>query len=163
MQTRPVGQQYFAVVQSSLAKAGITVKPGAIPRGDYYKVVFDPKNELTGEFGNTGWGPDWPNAFTVIEPAVHGCRWLGPLEGPTIRRSRPRSRTQPRPLIGPQQAAKWQALNKQAVQQGWIIPTFFGYAQNLAGTKVGPIYRWPGASSWPYSVMGVAPVRLKPT
>lgn len=150
----PVGQQYFAVVQSSLAKAGITVNPGAIPPGDYYKVVFDPDNELTGEFGNTGWGPDWPNAYTIIAPLytdvggwnlskVHDEAFEAKIKDAVTTLDRA------------EQATKWQALNKESVQKGWIVPTFFGFSQTLAGTKVGPIYRWPGAGSWPYGIMGV--------
>ena len=49
---------------SSLAKAGITVKPNPIEPGQYYGVVFDP--EKAHELINAGWGPDWPNASTVI-------------------------------------------------------------------------------------------------
>ena len=52
-----------------------------------------------------------------------------------------------------EQAAKWQALNKTAVEQGFIIPNVFGYAQNIAGTKVSAVdglYKWPAYGSWPY-------------
>jgi peptide/nickel transport system substrate-binding protein len=153
---RAPAPEYFAVVQSSLARAGITVNPGAIPPGDYYKVVFDPKNELTGEFGNTGWGPDWPNAYTVINPLftdVGGWN-LSKVHDATFEAA---IKDAAATLDRAAQAAKWQALNKQATEQGWIVPTFFGKAQYVAGSKVGPIYRWPGASSWPYSVMGVLP------
>jgi len=37
----------------------------------------------------------------------------------------------------------------------YVIPTFFGLSQTLAGTKVGPIYRWAAYGSWPYGVMYV--------
>ncbi len=150
----PVGQQYFAVVQSSLARAGITVNPGAIPPGDYYKVVFDPDNELTGEFGNTGWGPDWPNAYTVLAPLFTE---IGGWDLSKVKDAAYEAelKTIVETLDRGEQAAKWQALNKKVVQSGWIIPTFFGRSYTLAGTKVGPIYRWPGAGSWPYGIMGV--------
>jgi peptide/nickel transport system substrate-binding protein len=55
------------------------------------------------------------------------------------------------------QAALWQALNKQGSEQVYIIPTFFGLSQTIAGTKVGPIYRWPAYGSWPYGEMYVKP------
>ena len=150
----PVGQQYFAVVQDALGKAGITVNPGAIPPGDYYKVVFDPDNELTGEFGNTGWGPDWPNAYTVIAPLytdIGGWNLSKVPAGPFNDKIKAAVETP----VGPDQSAQWQALNAEAVKAGWIVPTFFGRSQTLAGTKVGPIYRWPGAGSWPYGIMYV--------
>ena len=44
----------------------VTVTPNPIERGKYYSVVFDPKK--AGDFGTGGWGPDWPNASTVIPP-----------------------------------------------------------------------------------------------
>jgi peptide/nickel transport system substrate-binding protein len=151
----PVGNQYFAIVQDSLGKAGITVTPGAIPPGDYYKVVFDPKNDQTGEFGNTGWGPDWPNGSTVLAPLYTevGGWDLSKVDDKAFNAA-------VQDAIGTtdraQQATKWQALDKQAVQAGWIVPTFFGRSQYIAGPKVGPIYRWPGAGSWPYAIMYVA-------
>ena len=154
----PVGQQYFAVVQDSLGKAGITVNPGAIPPGDYYKVVFDPKNELTGEAGNTGWGPDWPNAYTVIAPLYTevGGWDLSKVEDKAFQA---KIKDAVETLDRAQQATKWQALNKEAVQKGWIVPTFFGKSQTMVGTKIGtvtgPIYRWPGQGSLPYGVIGV--------
>jgi hypothetical protein len=37
----------------------------------------------------------------------------------------------------------------------WVLPTFFGLSQTLAGKGVGPIYRWPAYGSWPYGQMGV--------
>ena len=55
-----------------------------------------------------------------------------------------------------EQATKWQALNKTAVDNVWIIPTFFGIAQNMAGTKVGNLYRWPAYGSWPYGELYVS-------
>jgi peptide/nickel transport system substrate-binding protein len=150
----PVGNQAFAIVQDSLGKAGFTVNPGPIPPGDYYKVVFDPKNELTGELGTGGWGPDWPNGSTVIPPLftevggwdlskVDDAAYNAAVQdalGTTDRAA---------------QATKWQALDKQAMQQGWAIPTFFGRSQTIAGDKLGPIYRWPAYGSWPYGQMYV--------
>jgi len=33
----------------------------------------------------------------------------------------------------------------------FVIPTFFGLAQTMAGTGVGNLYRWAPYSSWPYA------------
>jgi len=49
------------------------------------------------------------------------------------------------------QAAAWQDLNKQAVEEAYVIPTFFGLAQNIAGDHVGSLYRWAAYGSWPYA------------
>ena len=48
------------------AKAGIKVKPNPIEAGQYYSIVFDP--DKAGDLMCAGWGPDWPNASTVIPP-----------------------------------------------------------------------------------------------
>ena len=37
----------------------------------------------------------------------------------------------------------------------WVIPTFFGLAQNIAGTNVGNLYRWSAYGSWPYAQLYV--------
>jgi peptide/nickel transport system substrate-binding protein len=151
-----VGQLHFAALQASLAKAGITVNPGSLPPGDYYTIVFDPENEQTGEFGNTGWGPDFPNAATVIAPLYTqlGGWDLSQVEDEAYEDKIADALAT---LDRAEQATKWQALDKEAVQKAWIIPTFFTYSQNLTGGKVGPIYRWPAYGSWPYAIMYVTP------
>jgi peptide/nickel transport system substrate-binding protein len=151
-----VAELHFAALQASLAKAGITVNPGALPAGDYYKIVFDPENEQTGDFGNTGWGPDFPNATTVIAPLY---TQLGGWDLSQVEDDAYEAKIQEAnaTLDRDAQAKLWQALDKEAVQKAWIIPTFFTYSQNLSGGKVGPIYRWPAYGSWPYGIMYVTP------
>jgi peptide/nickel transport system substrate-binding protein len=151
-----VSQLHFAALQSSLAEAGITVNPGSLPPGDYYNIVFDPDNEQTGEFGNTGWGPDFPNAATVIAPLY---TQLGGWDLSQVEDEAYEDKIQDAlaTLDRQEQALKWQALDKEAVEKAWIIPTFFTYSQNLAGGSVGPIYRWPAYGSWPYAIMYVTP------
>jgi len=159
----PVGAQYFAVVQESLQEAGFTIEPGPIPSGDYYNTVFDPDNPLTGEFGNAGWGPDWPNASTIIAPlyTVVGGWDLSQVDDPAFNAAVEDALTT---LDRAEQATKWQALDKEAMLNVWNIPTFFGRSQTIAGTKLGAvttadltagsgIYRWPAYGSWPYGAM----------
>lgn len=149
-----VSQLHFAALQESLARAGITVNPGSLPPGDYYNIVFDPDNEQTGEFGNNGWGPDFPNAATVIAPLYTqlGGWDISQVEDEAFQAGIDDALAT---LDRAEQAKKWQALDKQAILNAWIIPTFFGYSQNMAGGKVGPIYRWPAYGSWPYAIMYV--------
>ena len=151
-----VAQLHFAALQSSLAEAGITVNPGSLPPGDYYNIVFDPDNEQTGDFGNTGWGPDFPNAATVIAPLY---TQVGGWDLSQVEDEEFEAKIQDAlaTLDRQEQALKWQALDKEAVEKAWIIPTFFGYSQNLTGGQVGPIYRWPAYGSWPYGIMYVNP------
>ncbi|GMA86055.1 hypothetical protein GCM10025868_13050 [Angustibacter aerolatus] len=49
----------------------------------------------------------------------------------------------------------WKALDKEAVQQAWVLPTRFGREQRLAGSKVGSasgpdgkVYLWAPYGSW---------------
>jgi len=37
----------------------------------------------------------------------------------------------------------------------FAIPTFFELAQNIGGTNVGNLYRWPAYGSWPYAALYV--------
>ena len=159
----PVGAQHFAALQASLEEAGFTIEPGPIPPADYYNTVFDPDNPLTGDFGNAGWGPDWPNASTIIAPLYTqvGGWDLSQVDDEAYNAAVDDALTT---LDRAEQATKWQALDKEAALKAWTIPTFFGRSQTIAGTKVGAVttgdlaagaglYRWPAYGSWPYGVL----------
>ena len=148
----PTNNKTAAIIISSLGKAGITVTPNPIEPGQYYSVVFDPQKGH--EFGTGGWGADWPNASTVIPPLFtqKGGWDLSQLDDATVNQAVEKAQTE---LDRAKQATMWQDLNKEASQNMWVIPTFFGLSQTLAGTKVGPVYRWPAYGSWPYGQMYV--------
>jgi peptide/nickel transport system substrate-binding protein len=150
----PTNQKTAAIVISSLGKAGFTVTPNPIEPGKYYSVVFNPANP--GQFGTGGWGADWPNASTVIPPLFtqKGGWDLSQLDDKDLNAKVQAAQIE---LDRTKQAALWQALNKQGSEQVYVIPTFFGLSQTIAGTKVGPIYRWPAYGSWPYGEMYVKP------
>lgn len=160
--TSAIGQQVAASIQNSL----INVKDadGASMfkinlfgvSSAYYSYVLNP--ETQDEFGGAGWGADWPNASTVIGPL------FTPEGGWDISRTDKDSTpdfyadiqdaltTTDRTA----QAQKWQALNTEASKEAYIIPTFFGLAQNIAGDKVGGLYRWAAYGSWPYAQLYAA-------
>ncbi len=148
----PTNQKTAAIVIESLGKAGITVTPAPLEPGQYYSIVFDP--EKAGDFGTGGWGADWPNASTVIPPLFtqEGGWDLSQVEDADFNAAVKAAQAE---LDRGKQATMWQALNKQAAEEMWVIPTFFGLSQTLAGGKVGPVYRWPAYGSWPYGQMGV--------
>jgi peptide/nickel transport system substrate-binding protein len=114
--------------------------------------VFDP--EKSGDFGTGGWGADWPNASTVIPPLFtqKGGWDLAQLDDPAVNAAVDAANAE---LDRAKQASMWQALNKQSAEEMWHIPTFFGLSQTIAGTKVGPVYRWSAYGSWPYGEMYV--------
>jgi peptide/nickel transport system substrate-binding protein len=148
----PTNQKTAAIIIDSLGKAGITVKPAPLEPGKYYSIVFDP--EKSGDFGTGGWGADWPNASTVIPPLFtqKGGWDLAQLDDPKVNAAVDAANAE---LDRTKQAGLWQAINKQSAEEMWHIPTFFGLSQTIAGTKVGPIYRWSAYGSWPYGEMYV--------
>jgi peptide/nickel transport system substrate-binding protein len=148
----PVNDKAAAIVKSSLERVGFKVEPNPLEPGSYYSVVFDPDKKH--EFGTGGWGPDWPNASTVIPPLfTHEGGWdLSEVEDKDFNARVKDAQTE---LDRDAQAAKWQELNKFAVEQAWIIPTRFNLTQVIAGTKVQPTYQWAPYSSWPYAEMYV--------
>jgi peptide/nickel transport system substrate-binding protein len=139
-----------AIWVESLKRAGITVKPNPIEAGQYYGVVFDNPNEVMGG----GWGPDWPNASTVIPPlyTVEGGWDLSRVDDKAFNEKVQAASVE---LDRAKQATMWQELNKEAAKNMWVIPLRFGRDQRMAGSKVGPIYSWPAYGSWPYAEMYV--------
>ena len=135
-----------AIWVESLARAGITVKPNPIERGQYYGVVFENGNEImTG-----GWGPDWPNASTVLPPLfVQGWN-LSRVDDKAFAEKVSAASVE---LDRDTQATMWHELSKEAAQKMWVVPTRFGRDQRLAGTKVGPIFSWSAYGSYPYPIM----------
>ena len=147
----PANQRAARVVIDALARAGISVT--FEPIGSCFGCGFDVTD---GDFGSTGWGADWPNASTVIPQlfTASGDWNLSNVDDAAFTAAVNDAMST---LDRAEQATKWQALNRQTVENAWLIPTFFGRTHRLAGTRVGPIYLWPAYSSWPYREMFVTP------
>lgn len=150
----PVGDKSAAIIVASLGLAGITVTPNPIERGKYYSVVFDP--EQSGEFGTGGWGPDWPNASTVIPPLFtqEGGWDLSQVDDADFNARVKAAQVE---TDRAKQATMWQALNTETMQNVWVIPSFFGLQQFMMGTKLatdhgpdGGFYLWGPYGSNPY-------------
>jgi peptide/nickel transport system substrate-binding protein len=144
----PVRDQEAAIVVSSLARAGINVTANPIPGGQYYGIVFD--DEQAHQFGWAGWGPDWPNASTIISPLFTDAG------GWNISRVQDQdfvdAVTDALTTLDPaEQAKKWQDLNKLAMERMYVIPTTFGTTQVIAGTGISPTYQWAPYGSWAYA------------
>ena len=150
----PTGQKGAAIVIASLGLAGIKVTPAPLERGKYYSIIFDPKK--AGDFGAAGWGADWPNASTVIPPLYtqEGGWDISQVSDADFSA---RIKVAQGELDRAKQSALWQALNKEATEKVWIIPTFFELTQRLAGNKIAPVYIWGPYGSWPYGAMSVLP------
>jgi len=154
----PTGDKNAGIVQQSLEKAGFKIKIQGIDPAHYYSTVFN--NDLKGDFGTGGWGADWPNATTVIPPLFtdEGGWNLSNVEdgvGGVPADWNAQVKDAQTTVDRGEQATKWQTLNKAAVDGVWIIPTFFGLAQDLGGTNVAGLYRWSAYGSWPYAQLSV--------
>ena len=155
--TSPTGDRNAAIVQKSLQDAGFTIKLNPIDPAHYYSTVLNPATQ--DDFGTAGWGADWPNATTVIPPlftpsggfdlsATNDTNggvsdWLEQVAAAqqTVDRAA--------------QATLWQGLDLTAMKNVFVIPTFFGLAQDIGGTNVGGLYRWSAYGSWPYGQLYV--------
>jgi peptide/nickel transport system substrate-binding protein len=146
---RPVNQRSAAIVIESLEKAGFTITPNPIA-SRYYATVFSAGHD----FGTGGWGADWPNASTVIAPLYtdKGGWNLSHVEDKDFEAQIDANVSE---LDRAKQAKVWQDMNKFAVEQAWIIPTFFGKTQTIAGNAVGNLYEWAPYGSWPYGELYV--------
>jgi peptide/nickel transport system substrate-binding protein len=143
----PVDEKIGASYQAALAKAGITLKLEPIEPGQYYGIVFDP--EKAQALIRSGWAPDWQNASTII-PELFGKTGgfnLGLVDDPAYE-----AKVQEAAAMTDRaaQGKAWQALNKEAMQNAWVVPTVFGKAQFLWGSKIGNGYLWSPYGSMPF-------------
>jgi peptide/nickel transport system substrate-binding protein len=148
----PVNQRTAAIVIDSLGKAGFKVTPVSFESEDASSIILDPAS--AGDFGMAAWGADWPNASTVIPPlfTMNGGWDLSQVDDAAFNAKVQAAQVE---LDRTKQATMWQALNKEAMQNVWAIPTFFLLSQSIAGTRIGNAYRWAAYGSWPYGVMYV--------
>ena len=153
----PVGDQNAAIVQKSLQDAGFTIKLNPIDPAHYYSTVLDPT--LQNDFGTAGWGADWPNATTVIPPlfTTNGGFDLSRVDDANggVKDWNEQVAAAQQTVDRSAQATLWQGLNSLAMQNMFVIPTFFGLAQDIGGTNVGSLYRWSAYGSWPYASLYV--------
>ena len=161
----PTADKNAATIKQSLESAGFKVKLNALdPRGCSYSGSCNFPDQA---LGSSGWGADWPNASTVIPSIFTGSDPASFSPSPTSWNYSNVDDTSGIPDWTAQvndaltttdraaQALKWQALNKDAVEQAWIIPLFFSLQQNIAGTEIGGVYRWTPYASWPYAQLYV--------
>ncbi len=151
----PTNDKAAAAVVSSLGKAGIKVKPNPIEAGQYYGIVFDP--DKAGDLISAGWGPDWPNASTVI-PELFTPSGGFDLSQADDKAFNQKSDEAKGLTDRAAQGEAWKALNKEAMANVWVVPTRFGREQRLAGSKVkaasgksGQVYLWAPYGSWSYA------------
>ena len=147
-----VADRSAGIVKASLELAGFKITLNPISKG-YYSVVF---GKGAHDFGTGGWGADWPNAKTVVADlfTVKGGWDLSRVDDAAFNAKVDAAVANTDRTA---QEAQWQALNKEAMQNAWAIPTFFELQQRMVGTKIGNAYSWGPYGSWAYGDMYVKP------
>jgi peptide/nickel transport system substrate-binding protein len=141
------------IVINSLERAGINVTANAM--GDeYWNAVLS--DDQVHEFGVAPWGPDWQNASTII-PQLFTAAGIFNLSRVADQDFADQVQDALTTIDRTDQAAKWQALNREAMQRAYAIPVVFRLSQVLGGTRIGPLYPWAPYGSLPYAEMGVLP------
>jgi peptide/nickel transport system substrate-binding protein len=150
----PTRGKEAAIIQASLQAAGFTVKLAPLPSGSYYSTVFDPKK--SGNLGYGGWGADWPNASTVVPDLFtqKGGWDLSQVDDAAFNAEVQAAASE---TDRAKQSTDWQALNTETMKNVWLVPTFFGFSQDLIGSKLatvagpnGALYLWGPYGSKPY-------------
>jgi peptide/nickel transport system substrate-binding protein len=150
--TSPDADKSAVALQEALARADIEVKLNPIDPGSYYGVVLN--EDQQGHMSAAGWGPDWPNASTVIPElfGVQGGFNLSRYNNPEFEERLAEAKTN---LDREAQAVQWQELNTFTMEEALVLPTRFGREQRLHGSKIGGAYIWAPYGSWPYGNLWV--------
>ena len=119
-------------IKASLGKAGIKVKLNPIEARPTTRRLRQVPRHRADE---RRLGPGLAERVDGHPAAVHPEGWLGPLprQRQGLQRQGRRSTTE---TDRDEQAELWKDLNKEAMQQVWVVPTLFENDQRLAGSKV---------------------------
>jgi len=140
-----------AVWKSSLGKIGINFTPRYNATGYYPRVL---STSWDADFGGAGWGPDWANASTVL-PELFGKdggfnvnkTWYDKKYSSFASLLKSANGTTDRAT----QSSFWIKMNQFAMDQAWIIPTFFTKTQRIWGSNIGGNYQWAPYGSYAYN------------
>ena len=145
----PIWQKLVSIWIESLKAAGIVIKPTAVEPSKYYPTVQNEETDY--DISRGAWGPDWPNASTMIPElflTTGGFNLTRNGDDPAYKQFETDTKAALDELDRKAQGKKWQALNQFLVDQLWSIPGTFTKAQDLWGSKVGNAYRWSSTGSF---------------
>ena len=145
----PIWQKLVSIWIESLKAAGIVIKPTAVEPSKYYPTVQNEETDY--DISRGAWGPDWPNASTMIPElflTTGGFNLTRNGDDPAYKQFETDTKAALNELDRKAQGKKWQALNQFLVDQLWSIPGTFTKAQDLWGSKVGNAYRWSSSGSF---------------
>jgi len=143
-------QDTIPINQTAYKRAGIIVNYNIIKSG-YYSTVLNPAKQS--DMSTGGWGADWANASTVIPElftAEGGFNLSQNTDDPTYKDFKAAVDVAMKTTDRAKQASMWKALDKQAMQRMWVLPTNFGKTQYIWGKSVGGAFFWEpqGTLGW---------------
>lgn len=143
------------IVVSSLARAGIVVRPRPLPLESFYPTVVDPATAGDLILG-PGTGSDWLTASSALADQLtpDGTQNFSQYDNPALT-GRLR---QADALLDPDaRAAAWAEINTTAVRQAVAVPLRYESANAVVGARVGGAYLWSPYGSLPFGALWVNP------
>jgi peptide/nickel transport system substrate-binding protein len=151
----PDGDKAAAALQTGLARAGIRVNLVPLPPGNQFSAAIQDPTKVQ-ELVSIGWAPDWLNASTIIPELFtpQGGFNLSQVDDKAFSAKAQAAKAE---ADRARQGQLWRELNKEAVQNAWVLPLRFSREQRLAGSGVGSatgdrgqVYLWAAYGSWSY-------------
>jgi peptide/nickel transport system substrate-binding protein len=141
--------------EKAFARVGIKVNYNIIKSG-YYPTVMN--NEKQSDLSTSGWGADWANASTVIPElftTAGGFNLSQNSKDPAYKAFEDKVNLAMKTTDRKKQAALWKELDKEAMKNFWVLPTLFGKAQEVWGSKVQNVFFWVPQGNPAYGKMWI--------
>jgi peptide/nickel transport system substrate-binding protein len=141
--------------EKAFARVGIKVNYNIIKSG-YYPTVMNAAKQS--DLSNSGWGADWANASTVIPElftTAGGFNLSQNSKDPAYKAFEDKVNLAMKTTDRKKQAALWKELDKEAMKNFWVLPTLFGKAQEVWGSKVQNVFFWVPQGNPAYGKMWI--------
>jgi peptide/nickel transport system substrate-binding protein len=127
---------------AAYARVGIKISYNLIKSG-YYPTVMNPDKQS--DLSNSGWGADWANASTVIPElftTAGGFNLSQNSKDPAYKAFEDKVTLAMKTTDRKKQAALWKELDKEAMNNFWVLPTVFGKTLEVWGSAVQGTFFW---------------------
>lgn len=157
----PTSRAVADVWVSSMAAAGIKLRPAFLPVDRYYSSLRNPKQ--SGDISIVGWSPDWLSPSAVLPALIGDGKFTFNLtrnSADPIWDEFVAQLNQVRSLTDAEGRSRlWRELDRTAVERGWIVPGIFTKRQLIWGANVagaGGVTLWTPFGTPNYSLLGLA-------
>lgn len=144
-QSNPRGKGIGEATQEALGRVGIKVNLRLVDTAVYYTEIGKPK--VNNGIALAGWGPDWPNASTVIPPLFdgrqikqEGNQIFTELNDPAINAAIDAASAETDPA---KQADLWGELDRKVMETGAVVPFTVDRSIFVTGSKVKGLFLHP--------------------